>query len=197
MTVHVYTISPIDASELWHEVEDDPGIAPSLIGINIAGTSATMTFDVALSVPAEKSALDAVVAAHTGTAPEESSTDAAIAVAIASTEQTVSNTNWVTVGTVVLAMNRYGDRSQLRVEALGMAKTTSGAADVRIAWANEDGGGAFGVTTIQSDGTWAVVSHNRAPANIPGKPTEYRLQFRNGASLGLDVRGWVLSFITK
>jgi hypothetical protein len=114
---------------------------------------------------------------------------------IDATELSINDANWVTAGTVVLQLDRYGDPDEMRVEAMGMINTTGGAADCRIAATNEDGSLFFGVTQVGGAGSWEIAKHNRKPANIPGKATEYRLQFRNGAASSFLLRGWVLSFI--
>ncbi len=112
-------------------------------------------------------------------------------------EQSINDAGWVTAGTVVLQLGRYGDPDEMRVEAMGMINTTGGAADCRISAANEDGTQFFGITQVGTGGPWEIAKHNRKPAGIPSKATEYRLQFRNGAASSLLIRGWVLSFIRK
>ena len=201
MTVHAYSISTdfiqgngIDVS-LYEDEIVASAIVPNVLGTTVLGDTVTTTFDAALSNPAETDILDGIVAAHVG--PSTDADDAFVAVVIMPNEATVNSTGWTTVGTVVLDVRRYGPVNAMKVEALGMADTTSGAADIRIAWFDGTSSGAFGVDSLDTGGVMTIASHNKQPANIPKVPTEYRLQARKGAATNITMRGWVLSFIRK
>jgi hypothetical protein len=123
--------------------------------------------------------------------------NAVVAVSIADAEVTVTDTAWETIGTVTLDVARYAEPGDVKVEALGMLKTDSGDADIRIAYFDGTSSGAFGVSNYTNAGAMAITAYNKAPANIPGIPTEYRLQARVVGATSVTLRGWSLSFLRK
>lgn len=120
-----------------------------------------------------------------------------VSIADAELEVFTIQPSWETVGTVTIDVSRHVDPTKVKVEALGMLKTNSGDADIRVAWDDGTSSGAFGVDNITQAGALAITSYNKAPTNIPTGPAEYRLQARRQSAVSVTLRGWSLSFLHK